>query len=61
MNELIVIVLWESKLFHIDLNVFDNLNKLRYVLLSPIPCANQDIRNSTKKVQEIIKDVKSNC
>jgi len=51
----------EPKIIHIDPNVFDHLNKLRYFLFSSVSCVKQDIYNSKEKVQEAIKVVKSNC
>jgi len=51
----------EKKLVHIDPNVFDHLTKLSYFWFGSVPCVDQTISNSTEKVQEAIKVVKSNC
>jgi len=51
----------ESKIIHIDPNVFDHLTKLSNFWFYSVPCVDQTISNSTDKVQEVIKIVKSNC
>jgi len=51
----------ESKITHIDPNVFDNLNKLSIFRFTGVPCINQNVDNSREKVLEAIKIVKSNC
>jgi len=56
-----LVVFWESKIIHIDPNVFDNLNKLRYLWFEYVLCVDQNIFNSREQVQEAIKVVKSNC
>jgi len=56
-----VVGFYESKIIHIDPNVFDHLTKLRNFWFYHVPCVDQTISNSTEKVQEVIKVVKSNC
>jgi len=52
---------WESKIIHIDPNVFDHLYKLSYLWLSTVPCINIDFYDSREQVKKAIKIVKSNC
>jgi len=56
-----VVGFFESKIIHIDPNVFDHLTKLRNFWFYHVPCVDQTIFNSTEQVQETIKIVKSNC
>jgi len=58
---LVLVAFLETDLIHVDPSVFDHLNKLRYFWFKLVPCVNQNICDSREKVQEIIKDVKSNC
>jgi len=51
----------ESKIIHIDPNVFDHLNKLRYFWFDDVPCLHQKINYSREKVQEAIKVIRCNC
>ena len=55
------VLFYESKIIHIDSNVFDNLSKLRYFWFGSVPCVSKDIVNSRKEVLEAIKVVKSKC
>jgi len=52
---------YEIRIIHIDPNVFDHLNKLRYFLFSNVLCVRQNVFNLTEQVQEAIKVVKSSC
>jgi len=52
---------YETEIAHIDPNVFDNLNKLRYFFFWAVPCVSQTISDSREEVQKIIQVVKSNC
>jgi len=51
----------ESNIIHIDPNVFDNLSKLRYLLLKPVNCIQIDVSNSREKVQTAIQKIKQQC
>jgi len=51
----------ESKIIHIDPNVFDHLTKLSHFWFLTVPCVNKDILDSTEQVQEAVEFVKSNC
>jgi len=51
----------ESRIIHIDPNVFDHLNELSYFFFISVPCIDQIISNSKEGVQEAIKVVKSKC
>ncbi|XP_070505183.1 uncharacterized protein [Chironomus tepperi] len=51
----------ERNIIHIDPNVFDHLNKLRYFWFYRVPCVAKSIDDSKEKVQSAIKVVKSNC
>jgi len=51
----------ESKIIHIDPNVFDHLNKLSNFWFYSVPCVDQTISNSKEMVQEVLKIVTSNC
>jgi len=55
------IIFYESKIIHIDPNVFDHLNKLKYFWFRPVPCVHENIYNSREEVLEVLKVVKSNC
>jgi len=58
---LVVVGIWESKIIHIDPNVFDHLNKLSNFRFGYVPCVGQDIWETNVKVQEAIQVIKSNC
>jgi len=51
----------ESKIIHIDSNVFDRLTKLRYIWVQRVPCIDQNTIEWKENVPEAIKIVKSNC
>ncbi|CAG9810030.1 unnamed protein product [Chironomus riparius] len=50
-----------NKIFHVDVNLFDNLVKLTYLSLDANRCISEYAENDTKKVKEIIKYSKQNC
>ena len=52
---------YESKIIHIDPNVFDHLDKLRTFWFYYVPCIKQDIYDSKEGVKDAIKIVKSKC
>ena len=51
----------ESKIIHIDPNVFDHLDKLSHFWFYLVPCVNQNIYDSISQVEGAIKVIKSNC
>jgi len=51
----------ESKIIHIDPNVFDHLTKLSDFYFESVPCVNYNVFDSQENVPEPIKIVKSNC
>lgn len=51
---------YESKIVHIDPNVFDSLDKLNYFYFHTVPCINDNIA-SRDKVVDAIKNVKVKC
>jgi len=51
----------ETRIIHIDPNVFDNLKKLSNFYFLSVPCIDQSISDSPEQAQEAIKVVKSNC
>ena len=56
-----VVGFWESKIIHIDPNVFDHLTKLSYFWFGYVRCVNKHINDSKEKVQKALKIVKSKC
>jgi len=58
------IVFEESKIIHIDSNVFDHLDELSYFWFDEVPCIDQDnirIFDSIEEVEKAITIVKSKC
>lgn len=51
----------ENQIIHIHPNVFDHLDNLRYFWLKNAPCVQQNVHDSKKEVQRVIKLVKSKC
>jgi len=52
---------WESKIIHIDPNVFDHLYKLSNFWLGEVLCINIDFYDSKEQVKKAINIVKSKC
>jgi len=53
--------LYESKIVHIDPNVFDHLDKLIKFYFNTVSCFNQNVEGSRDKVLDAIKEVKAKC
>jgi len=56
-----VVGFYESKIIHIDPNVFNHLTKLSNFWFSYVRCVNKYIVDSKEKVQKALKIVKSKC
>lgn len=52
---------WSSNIFHIDQNVFANLNHLAYLWLKNNKCINDWAKDSSSDIQAFISRVKVNC
>ncbi|KAL7012946.1 hypothetical protein ACKWTF_015118 [Chironomus riparius] len=51
----------ENHIIHIHPNVFDHLHNLRFFWLKNAPCVQQNVHDSKKEVQKVIKMIKSQC
>jgi Leucine-rich repeat (LRR) protein len=59
--ELVSVNFHYNKIIHIGTQVFENLNKLRWLWLNENKCINLDAYNNQKAVREIIRQTKSKC
>jgi hypothetical protein len=59
--ELEVIYMHGNSIFHIHPNVFDHLNKLKYLSMSSNSCSNSVATGSVEKVKRVLLTLKKTC